>query len=1214
MITLEPHRWKSQSLFGGIVILALLLPGFAAPAQIAEPVIDLFGEGLVDVDNSSFPNQFTRLGNRVVFFASSLSSGSELWVTDGTPLGTTLLVDSCPGPCNANPSFNGRLGDVLFFVSETDPDSTDLTTLWRTDGTVEGTFPLPATRTRRHDIAGNFVALGEALLFGRRDEEGIWGLWRSDGTIAGTNQLTEFAPSAERGLPLPLVSLEDRLYFFQAGNLWSSDGTGAGTVLEADLTHFDSLGSTIYTADQRIFFRATDSQGEALWTVDPASGEVSPVMTFFQTSGPELRCVGTTDGAPDRLFFQVDDFQEGITLWQTQGTPASTRQLARLGPQGSFLDCPSSDTLQVFENSLVFTGLDDGEPALLALDEEEGSLETLALLCARESSCGASTGQMARFDDQALFSAWHPEAGLELWSTDGTREGTGLFMDLCAGACDSWSVIPRPIQGVHFFQASDHRNRQVIWRTDGTQEGTLRAITAPLTQFVHSPHALAWLDDRFIFAALNQETGFEPWVSTGTAAGTRLLRDINPLIRGSELASLTPAFDGLIFSANTIAPDFESLVRNLWSSRGGAGDTIQLTDFSNDRSLDNVVAAGDLIFFDREAADGGREITRSDGTVDGTFPLHLFEAAGSATTPQLSEVAELSSGQRFFLVRREGDSGVWTTDGTTVQRTVDFASLGIAGHQHTWKTGDRLYFTAETDSLDSELFATDGTPAGTTSLTTTDSLERITGFQPLGAETLFLKGDCSGGSDLWRTRGTADSTQRIDLDHRFGCTAIEVEMVRFGEDLYFVEAKVDQLGAPAGVYLWRTDGTSAGTQAVAELPSSSSSATSHHLTATPSALFLTPVAPATGQELWVSDGTSEGTVSLKQFPKAVGSPHIEELTAAGNRLYFTADDGVHGSELWTTDGTVDGTRLVHDIYPEGQSSRPEHLTVVGNTLYFSADDGLSGRELWALPLDASGPPCQASQTALCLQGGRFKTELKWRGFSSDEGAGTAVAITQDTGYFWFNNDQNVEAVVKVLDGQEVNGHHWFFYGGLSSFRYWITVTDTETGLSRRYLNRSRNLQSFGDPEAFGPLGVNLVREPNPVASDAPQPLIVDGQIPQETLGEGCTPAATRLCLNQGRFAVEATWTDFSGHSGTGKAVTLTEDTGYFWFFRDTNIETVLKVLDGRSSTGAFWVFYGSLSNVDFDLTVTDTQTGAVRTYQNRNRQFASVADTEAFPQ
>jgi len=85
-----------------------------------------------------------------------------------------------------------------------------------------------------------------------------------------------------------------------------------------------------------------------------------------------------------------------------------------------------------------------------------------------------------------------------------------------------------------------------------------------------------------------------------------------------------------------------------------------------------------------------------------------------------------------------------------------------------------------------------------------------------------------------------------------------------------------------------------------------------------------------------------------------------------------------------------------------------------------------------------------------------------------------------------------------------------------------------------------------------------------------------------------------------------------GEDGHRRRRPLTGDTGYFWFFAPTNVEVVAKVLDGRALGGKFWFFYGALSNVEYTLTVTDTQTGAVKTYKNPSGQFGSVADTAAF--
>jgi hypothetical protein len=108
-------------------------------------------------------------------------------------------------------------------------------------------------------------------------------------------------------------------------------------------------------------------------------------------------------------------------------------------------------------------------------------------------------------------------------------------------------------------------------------------------------------------------------------------------------------------------------------------------------------------------------------------------------------------------------------------------------------------------------------------------------------------------------------------------------------------------------------------------------------------------------------------------------------------------------------------------------------------------------------------------------------------------------------------------------------------------------------------------------------------------------------------------SCTGLCLNGNRFRAEVSWrVPATGAEGTGTAIPLTGDTGAFWFFSPANYELVVKVLDGRGINGHFWVFYGSLTDVEFDLTVTDTVTGEQRTYHNPHGTMASRADTVAF--
>jgi hypothetical protein len=122
-----------------------------------------------------------------------------------------------------------------------------------------------------------------------------------------------------------------------------------------------------------------------------------------------------------------------------------------------------------------------------------------------------------------------------------------------------------------------------------------------------------------------------------------------------------------------------------------------------------------------------------------------------------------------------------------------------------------------------------------------------------------------------------------------------------------------------------------------------------------------------------------------------------------------------------------------------------------------------------------------------------------------------------------------------------------------------------------------------------------------------------GLYQHDLTGDSCSFGGASLCLGGSRFRVDVSWTAASiGQSGVGIPMPLTADSGAFWFFQPSNIELVVKVLDGRTVNGHFWVFYGALSDVGYTITVTDTVTGQSKTYTNPEHTLASRADTEAF--
>ena len=271
--------------------------------------------------------------------------------------------------------------------------------------------------------------------------------------------------------------------------------------------------------------------------------------------------------------------------------------------------------------------------------------------------------------------------------------------------------------------------------------------------------------------------------------------------------------------------------------------------------------------------------------------------------------------------------------------------------------------------------------------------------------------------------------------------------------------------------------------------------------------------------------------------------------------------------------------------------------------------------------------CVPGDTVLCLgAGGRFQVEVAWRDQrSGDVGAGMAIPGSDRTGYFWFFNQQNVELVVKALDGRIVNDFFWFFYGALSDVEYTIRVLDTATGQGRRYDNAAGSICGRGDNRAF-PIGAaaasGAAQSPGAAPWRAAAGELLGLPVAREltalpaaggTGGTACGGAPNDLCLFGDRFRVSVTWHDQrSGDTGVGTAVPFGPNSGFFWFFNDANIELVAKILDGRPVNQHFWFFYGALSDVEYTIRVVDTMTDEEQEYTNAPGDICGQGDTSAF--
>ena len=118
---------------------------------------------------------------------------------------------------------------------------------------------------------------------------------------------------------------------------------------------------------------------------------------------------------------------------------------------------------------------------------------------------------------------------------------------------------------------------------------------------------------------------------------------------------------------------------------------------------------------------------------------------------------------------------------------------------------------------------------------------------------------------------------------------------------------------------------------------------------------------------------------------------------------------------------------------------------------------------------ASAPAaCTPTETTYCANNGRFAVQVVFSAPTLQifNAPAHAASLTSDTGYFWFFSPNNVEVVVKVVDGRAFNGFYWVFYGALSNVAYTVTVTDTQTGVTKTYTNDAGVLASRADTAAF----------------------------------------------------------------------------------------------------------------------------------------------------
>jgi ELWxxDGT repeat protein len=798
--------------------------------------------------------------------------------------------------------------------------------LWRTDGTPQG------TRMVRDIAAGPISSIaepyqrmmisGDYVYFWASDDGGYEvNLWRSDGTATGTIRLTNLGnlnqePGAVAAIGTHGAIFTDRY----ADTLYVTDGSIEGTSVVASRDGLESLTfDHLATSRGVVYFAGAGelwrSDGTAAGTRRVAQiGDVSSIEQMIELNGMLF------------LVVRVDSFEGGYyEIWRSDGTAGGTQSFASFKTQRPLL--------QVVRDSLYIIGPSAGLEAT-EVWKSDGTASGTRKAVAVPGFFQAGFTFVAATDDLLFFSVEESFASDRsvVWRSDGTAPGTwsvgifdatslaaaathnALFISQGYGQTGLWRTTGAPvamekISPVVFEELAAHGNRIVgsaadndhgmeLWTSDGTAAGTklLKNIFADGSSWGWQPRKLG--KDHILFSALDDQDGEEPWITDGTTSGTHLVRDINPGSDSSSPVTFSDLGNGqAVFRATEPAHG-----RELWVTDGSAAGTRLVRDIATGKRdafgdyftrSDFPVVGGRALFFafGIDASVIGYGLWSSDGTDSGT---RRFEPNVGAFYGSDAVVA----GNAAYVGTTAGYLKTNGTEEGTIVIADNGVTLGVAG--------SNVFFAGTGFGHSNELWVTDGTPAGT---------RLVKNIQP---------------------------PSPLEYVQVFPYDAAAV----VGDALFFFADD-----AIHGTELWRSDGTEAGTSLVKDIaPGAASSfvriVEGSAMTEYHGLLSFVADDGVHGAELWRSDGTAAGTYMASDINRDGPASFPASLTVMFDRLYFSADDGIHGRELWSTDGTT--TALVYDLNPGPDSSAPRDFIALQSSIVLFATRGDVGRELWKL--------------------------------------------------------------------------------------------------------------------------------------------------------------------------------------------------------------------------------------------------------------------------
>ena len=670
--------WKSDGNVNGTVVVSDVDLGdpHGFPFTIAEP-------------------EFAAVGNTLYFTTEDPVKepdvGLELWKSDG--ISTVLVKDIRPGSGWSFPTGLTEFKGELYFLAT---DGVDPTSLWKSDGTFDGTVQVQAARTFPDTPLGPLVQHDGELYFAAYAQDG-GRLWKSDGLTAGTVPVKEL-PGRTGFVPVDLTSVGSVLFFaaYADGSgleLWRSNGNASGTSMVKDINPGLAHGTGAFyppsfvDLDGALFFAADDGVfGINPWISDGTAAGTLLLKDINRRYQSHSDPKGFLE-VGDHLYFRATGAGTGNELWRTDGTRAGTELVKDLAPGALDSMLPWDKPRLAGADGAVYYVADDQTNGK-GLWKTDGTAAGTILLRTFDPGPVVIDSLFA-VGDTVYFRADETATGTELWKTDGTPAGTVLVKDIYPGTGRSWPEPLLAFGGKLVFRAFNPSYGYELWVTDGTETVLLKDISTGSAS--SNPKGLTAANGYFLFGL-----GSGLWRSDGIT--TEFVASVS--FNGGFLRA-----DGtVLFSGNDPIHGSE-----LWTTDGTAGGTrlvkdINTTGASGSFPTEFAEQDGSVIFVATTQLEG-RSIWKTDGTAAGTVLVKSFAPAFATPSSFLRWV----DGTRIFhlkvLVIAQWRSELWTTDGTEAG-TVRVGELPSGfGQSEMVRFGDKLFFSSDDGQRGRELWA-----------------------------------------------------------------------------------------------------------------------------------------------------------------------------------------------------------------------------------------------------------------------------------------------------------------------------------------------------------------------------------------------------------------------------------------------------------------------------------------------------------------------------